>query len=120
MAAWAKPSGWRLAFNPYMSASFLRTRVRIHGRSYDKSEDGHQQHNQRQHSRIANVADLPFLSPTLERPAQRPLQQGECDHDDHAEKQGIFVNVMKNVVAHLMARSEERRVGKECRSRWSP
>ena len=23
-------------------------------------------------------------------------------------------------VAHLLTRSEERRVGKECRSRWSP
>ena len=28
--------------------------------------------------------------------------------------------VMKNTVAAALLRSEERRVGKECRSRWSP
>ena len=29
-------------------------------------------------------------------------------------------NVIDFAVAVIMARSEERRVGKECRSRWSP
>ena len=28
--------------------------------------------------------------------------------------------IEKNVLDHLIMRSEERRVGKECRSRWSP
>ena len=41
------------------------------------------------------------------RPSHAPL---------HAQKQvaGQFLQV------HLVLRSEERRVGKECRSRWSP
>ena len=30
------------------------------------------------------------------------------------------VNVAKMVIDDINARSEERRVGKECRSRWSP
>jgi len=32
----------------------------------------------------------------------------------------LAVRGFSEVVAHLPARSEERRVGKECRSRWSP
>ena len=41
-----------------------------------------------------------------------------------AEVFGIKTQVFKNAPAHLgqvfAGRSEERRVGKECRSRWSP
>ena len=33
---------------------------------------------------------------------------------------GIYANSVKNIFWELLARSEERRVGKECRSRWSP
>ena len=32
----------------------------------------------------------------------------------------ILIAVLKPTVLHLYYRSEERRVGKECRSRWSP
>ena len=39
------------------------------------------------------------------------------DHTDHSR----FARCERALgVAHLQARSEERRVGKECRSRWSP
>ena len=33
---------------------------------------------------------------------------------------GKFVNGMAKIVLAVQLRSEERRVGKECRSRWSP
>src|SRR2546426_12145334 len=39
------------------------------------------------------------------------------------KKEGIFAEVISipaRIVEHRKARSEERRVGKECRSRWSP
>ena len=32
----------------------------------------------------------------------------------------IYINVGIFVIGTLISRSEERRVGKECRSRWSP
>src|SRR3712207_9211850 len=32
----------------------------------------------------------------------------------------IVEPILKGIIAFLQARSEERRVGKECRSRWSP
>ena len=32
----------------------------------------------------------------------------------------LDVEGLQRLIEHLIARSEERRVGKECRSRWSP
>ena len=39
------------------------------------------------------------------------LKKGKKSFKDYLQVQGILV---------LLTRSEERRVGKECRSRWSP
>ena len=36
---------------------------------------------------------------------------------EESEKVGLKLNIQKT---KIMVRSEERRVGKECRSRWSP
>ena len=36
------------------------------------------------------------------------------------ELQKMAVEVRKGIVTGVHSRSEERRVGKECRSRWSP
>src|SRR5690554_7995562 len=36
------------------------------------------------------------------------------------ERQEEFMNLLRNNVDENKVRSEERRVGKECRSRWSP
>ena len=33
---------------------------------------------------------------------------------------GVFVLILGIILGYAMIRSEERRVGKECRSRWSP
>ena len=38
----------------------------------------------------------------------------------HNGKQHVPVYVTDQMVGHKRSRSEERRVGKECRSRWSP
>jgi len=50
-----------------------------------------------------------------------------CEIGDES-KIGTFVEIQKNarigrrvkISSHTFVRSEERRVGKECRSRWSP
>src|SRR2546430_2906466 len=44
-----------------------------------------------------------------------PLEQ----EDDHSPLQGCWTEVVRHNQCQL-SRSEERRVGKECRSRWSP
>ena len=43
------------------------------------------------------------------------------DEDSIRESmQEIFSGVFQKVISASLTRSEERRVGKECRSRWSP
>src|SRR5687768_7620521 len=44
----------------------------------------------------------------------------ENDLKDHTGSNGWVINPSKSATGHAMLRSEERRVGKECRSRWSP
>src|SRR5256885_13898627 len=44
----------------------------------------------------------------------------QLDHDEGPFYQMQRMDRYKEVLAGLQARSEERRVGKECRSRWSP
>ena len=39
---------------------------------------------------------------------------------DISDKQRISLKYLEQIVTPLAKRSEERRVGKECRSRWSP
>jgi len=42
------------------------------------------------------------------------------DFDDNGDGDVIFDLTEDQLIGHAIARSEERRVGKECRSRWSP
>src|SRR2546427_7640705 len=45
----------------------------------------------------------------------------QCKHYDHALRPGdVWVEFGKVIWYSYSGRSEERRVGKECRSRWSP
>ena len=39
---------------------------------------------------------------------------------EHNPERGVLANADVNVAGIMTIRSEERRVGKECRSRWSP
>jgi hypothetical protein len=39
---------------------------------------------------------------------------------DNAKAEGYVDSGVKILIAVVIGRSEERRVGKECRSRWSP
>ena len=39
---------------------------------------------------------------------------------DHASEKAIIEAIKQQFPDHYIMRSEERRVGKECRSRWSP
>ena len=46
---------------------------------------------------------------------------GMCFETDHAVEPGADIYIMmENFLPDSIDRSEERRVGKECRSRWSP
>ena len=43
----------------------------------------------------------------------------EADRDEYIVKQ-VITYVNEETGSEILLRSEERRVGKECRSRWSP
>ena len=62
----------------------------------------------------------------LERRHQM-LEQEISQEMQHPSQDGLKIQKLKrkklevkDLLARLMRRSEERRVGKECRSRWSP
>jgi len=52
------------------------------------------------------------------KPASRSKSSDSRDNNTDGEKKPVRENIAKS--ANKPARSEERRVGKECRSRWSP
>src|SRR5690348_18332150 len=65
------------------------------------------------------VARVPFVSAHPEDPVEHPRAAiDRCQIDtQHAL---AFVVLVLQTARLLVERSEERRVGKECRSRWSP
>src|SRR2546430_8491173 len=53
--------------------------------------------------------------------AREPLQLGELDHVRTVDLGPVLALLLRPVEGGVdQVRSEERRVGKECRSRWSP
>src|SRR2546429_3134066 len=61
------------------------------------------------------------LPPLLPLPhARDPDPRGSDRADSHAEDRPLAAQVADGRGSRIAARSEERRVGKECRSRWSP
>ena len=50
-------------------------------------------------------------------PQMKGLLSGESDR---VANMANFVAALQTTFSFLLTRSEERRVGKECRSRWSP
>src|SRR5712675_1427111 len=87
-------------------------------------------------SRLEHVAarsgDFCYLEyPAAARPGRNSLEAGTMDEDDPREEISdleakieelaeTIEHCRKLIVLAKGARSEERRVGKECRSRWSP
>src|SRR3712207_702918 len=59
------------------------------------------------------------LSVSPHRPLPQPLQQAAGHGDHHVGGPGVPAQGVDGG-DQLLGRSEERRVGKECRSRWSP
>ena len=62
---------------------------------------------------LAQAASHRLLTPTEEVALAKRIERG-----DAAARRLMIESNLRLVVA--LARSEERRVGKECRSRWSP
>jgi len=67
-----------------------------------KKENRAKQHNQRQNRRVADAADLPFLSPTFQRAVQRPPQETKAGDRNDQKEEDALVNMVQDVVAHLM------------------
>src|SRR2546422_11203567 len=67
---------------------------------------------------IARGADGPLLTPEAVLMAPIPLRS--TGTDANVERRGVSPNVLAIRNNVKIIRSEERRVGKECRSRWSP
>src|SRR2546426_6716244 len=53
-------------------------------------------------------------------PRLEPEAIGAVDADEHRAERGLAELLADGAPGRIIARSEERRVGKECRSRWSP
>ena len=76
---------------------------------------------------MPGLAKLPFLEAFTTKSVEqnqndRILEQLNVASDREQEK--LLISYLQSKIAHIMgmtvSRSEERRVGKECRSRWSP
>src|SRR2546430_14805524 len=65
---------------------------------------------------------LPKWSGTIFELLSAPVSYIEvlCGYVGAAATKSVLLGVLILVTARLFVRSEERRVGKECRSRWSP
>src|SRR2546422_9628143 len=74
------------------------------------------------HDRDVLVAEwaFPHLAGLIERKVEKP--RGTRRDADRPERRNRLrlANETLQILHHLEVRSEERRVGKECRSRWSP
>ena len=68
--------------------------------------------------RISAALHAPQPSPTVQAAESVPAPPPECETE--AEKRAFAFGWFKALESERMKRSEERRVGKECRSRWSP
>src|SRR3712207_1124798 len=65
-------------------------------------------------------ADQPVLAADVVRYEGEPVALVAADHPETARRAAARIRVDYEVLPALTDRSEERRVGKECRSRWSP
>ena len=77
------------------------------------------------HRRARAVQEVPYLLATQLESYAEFLQEGvpadqRKDVGLQAALKSIFPISSHNDMTRLQLRSEERRVGKECRSRWSP
>src|SRR5690349_10802090 len=76
---------------------FVRADVRVKEWRVDEATKRTHKENKGKHSRIADPAQFPALSPSSESAFERPSKQGEENHDDHGEVENVFGNVVKNV-----------------------
>ena len=73
------------------------------------------------HTRILGIAPYDGMRTAMEQAAQAyPNVELEVYTGDLEEGQAIVQRMAPNSYDCIISRSEERRVGKECRSRWSP
>src|SRR2546430_13048912 len=85
--------------------------------------------SRRRHTRFDCDWSSDVCSSDLKSDLLHPLEQGRGDCAEALTYAGArrvcspgskFARIAKTVLRMFLERSEERRVGKECRSRWSP
>ena len=65
-----------------------------------------------------NTSDLPLLKPAQAKELLVKIKSGDTQARETFIKGNL--RLVLSIVQRFSQRSEERRVGKECRSRWSP
>src|ERR1035441_2944571 len=70
---------------------------------------------------LAHEVRMRWCGPEVEVEGIVSVKTGGCPEDCHfCSQSGQFESPVRSVWLDIEDRSEERRVGKECRSRWSP
>ena len=77
------------------------------------------------HAELVAGTGLQLLDTRKTLPGLRTAQKyavrcGGCGNHRRSEEHTSELQSLRHLVCRLLLRSEERRVGKECRSRWSP
>src|SRR5260370_621016 len=88
----------------HVGLALLRAGHGVVNRGQYEEEDRAQEEDQRQHGGVANVANLPSLSPAPQRPLQRPLERAEPDHDQYQELDDRLAEVLEHHMRHLLVR----------------
>ena len=90
------------------------------GAGGDKEGQGKTMENKAVNDAAAYIRSLAEMRGRNEHWAELAVRKSVSISAEEARKLGVIDLVAGDLKALVMARSEERRVGKECRSRWSP
>src|ERR1700760_4182415 len=74
----------------------------LNGREHEEKRGGDEE-DQRENGDVGDPIDVPLRAPTRERPVQPPTKYREKRHDYHEDEKRVFINMIQNVVAHLVA-----------------
>src|SRR5437762_1078861 len=81
----------------------LRARPGVRDWSQHKKENRKHQDSQRQCGNITDFVNSPLLAPTLNARDHAPVKKGKSNHREHAAEEHILVNVVQDVMTHLVS-----------------